>query len=128
MSYTFLAARGYEVGHSLLEADQIPQVSELLAEAERRGGEVVLPVDLVAATHFAADAEHDVVSVADFPADREGMDMGPATRALYAEKLADAKTVFWNGPVGGFEFPAFAAGFRGVAGGIRKAAGVAGAG
>jgi phosphoglycerate kinase len=124
MSYTFLAARGYEVGHSLLEADQIPQVSELLAEAERRGVEVVLPVDLVAATHFAADAEHDVVSVADFPADREGMDMGPATRALYAEKLADAKTVFWNGPVGVFEFPAFAAGTRAVAEAISKVAGL----
>jgi 3-phosphoglycerate kinase len=85
---------------------------------------VVLPVDLVAATHFAADAEHDVVSVADFPADREGMDMGPATRALYAEKLADAKTVFWNGPVGVFEFPAFAAGTRAVAEAISKVAGL----
>jgi phosphoglycerate kinase len=124
MSYTFLAARGYEVGNSLLEADQIPQVSELLAEAERRGVEVVLPVDLVAATHYAADAEHDVVSVEDFPADREGMDMGPATRALYAEKLADAKTVFWNGPVGVFEFPAFAAGTRAVAEAISQVAGL----
>jgi phosphoglycerate kinase len=124
MSYTFLAARGYEVGHSLLEADQIPQVSDLLAEAERRGVEVVLPVDLVAATGYAPDAEHEVVAVADFPADRESLDMGPATRALFAAKLADAKTVFWNGPVGVFEFPAFAAGTRAVAEAISRVAGL----
>jgi phosphoglycerate kinase len=124
MSYTFLAARGYEVGHSLLEADQIPQVAELMAEAERRGVEVVLPVDLVAATGYAADAEHKVVAVGDFPADRESLDMGPATRALFAEKLADAKTVFWNGPVGVFEFPAFAAGTRAVADAISRVAGL----
>jgi phosphoglycerate kinase len=124
MSYTFLAARGYEVGHSLLEADQIPQVAELMAEAQRRGVEVVLPVDLVAATHYAPDAEHDVVSVADFPADSESLDMGPDTRALFAAKLADAKTVFWNGPVGVFEFPAFAAGTRAVAEAISQVAGL----
>jgi phosphoglycerate kinase len=124
MSYTFLAARGYEVGHSLLEADQIPQVAELMAEAQRRGVEVVLPVDLVAATSYAPDAEHDVVPVTDFPADRESLDMGPATRALFAEKLADAKTVFWNGPVGVFEFAAFAAGTRAVAEAISRVAGL----
>jgi phosphoglycerate kinase len=115
MGYTFLAARGYEVGNSVLEADQIPAVKAAMAEAERRGVELVLPVDLVAATRFAPDAEHLVVSVAEFPADREGVDAGPQTRALFAEKLADAKTVFWNGPVGVFEFPAFAAGTRAVA-------------
>jgi phosphoglycerate kinase len=115
MSYTFLAAQGYEVGKSLLEADQIPQVTQIMADAERRGVELVLPVDLVAATRFAPDAEHDVVGVKDFPADREGVDIGPATRELFTEKLADAKTVFWNGPLGVFEFPAFAAGTRAVA-------------
>jgi phosphoglycerate kinase len=115
MSYTFLAARGHEVGKSLLEPGQIAQVSALLAEADRRGVELVLPVDLVGATVFAADAEHEVFAVTDFPADRESLDMGPATRALFAEKLADAKTVFWNGPVGVFEFPAFAEGTRAVA-------------
>ncbi len=76
MSYTFLAAQGYEVGNSLLEADQIPQVTQIMADAERRGVELVLPVDLVAATRFAPDAEHDVVGVKDFPADREGVDIG----------------------------------------------------
>ena len=115
MTYTFLAAQGYEVGHSLLEADKIPQVTEVMAEAERQGVELVLPVDLVAATHFAPDADHVVVSTKDFPADREGVDIGPATQELFAEKLADAKTVFWNGPVGVFEFPAFAVGTRAVA-------------
>jgi phosphoglycerate kinase len=124
MSYTFLAARGYEVGHSLLETDQIPQVAGLMAEAERRGVEVVLPVDLVAATGFAPDAAHEVVPVTDFPADRESLDMGPATRALFAAKLADAKTVFWNGPVGVFEFAAFAAGTRAVAEAISQVAGL----
>jgi 3-phosphoglycerate kinase len=124
MSYTFLKAQGHEVGKSLLEPDMIPQVSELLAEAARRGVDVVLPVDLVAATHYAPDAEHAVVSVGDFPADRESMDMGPQTRALFAEKLADAKTVFWNGPVGVFEFPAFAAGTRATAEAIGKVAGL----
>jgi 3-phosphoglycerate kinase len=86
-----------------------------MAEAQRRGVELVLPVDLLAATHFAPDAEYSVVPVADFPADREGVDAGPQTRALFADKLADARTVFWNGPVGVFEFPAFAGGTRAVA-------------
>ncbi len=124
MSYTFLKAQGYEVGNSLLEPDMISQVSELLAEARRRGVEVVLPVDLVAATHYAPDAEHEVVPVSSFPADRESLDMGPATRELFAEKLADAKTVFWNGPVGVFEFPAFAAGTRAVAEAIGRVTGL----
>jgi phosphoglycerate kinase len=124
MSYTFLAAKGYEVGNSLLEADQIPQVSAMLEDAAKRGVEIVLPVDLVAATRFAADAEHDVVPVTNFPADREGVDIGPATRELFTAKLADAKTVFWNGPVGVFEFPAFAAGTRAVAAAVKAAHGL----
>jgi phosphoglycerate kinase len=124
MSYTFLKAQGYEVGQSLLEPDLIPRVSEVLEEAAKRGVEVVLPVDLVAATGFAPDAEHEVVQVGAFPADRESMDMGPATRALFADRLADAKTVFWNGPVGVFEFPAFAAGTRAVAEAISHVTGL----
>jgi phosphoglycerate kinase len=115
MSYTFLAAKGYEVGNSLLEADKIDDVRQVMADASKRGVELVLPVDLVGATRFAPDAEHDVYPVEAFPADREGVDMGPATRELFAAKLADAATVFWNGPVGVFEFPAFAAGTRAVA-------------
>jgi phosphoglycerate kinase len=115
MSYTFLKAKGYEVGKSLLEADKIDEVTKVLAEAAERGVEIVLPVDLVGAAEFAPDAPHEVYPVTDFPADREGVDMGPATRELYKAKLADAATVFWNGPVGVFEFPAFSAGTRAVA-------------
>ncbi len=124
MGYTFLAALGYEVGHSLLEADQIESVRGVLAEAKRRGVEIVLPTDIVAATHFAPDAQSVVVPVDAIPADREGMDMGPDTRALFAAKLIDARTVFWNGPVGVFEFPAFAAGTRAIAEAITKVDGL----
>jgi phosphoglycerate kinase len=124
MSYTFLAARGYEVGKSLLEADKIPQVSALIDEAARRGVELVLPVDIVTADRFAPDAGQLVVSADAIPAEREGMDMGPATRTLIAQKLADAKTVFWNGPAGVFEFPRFAAGTRAVAEAISRVSGL----
>jgi phosphoglycerate kinase len=123
MSYTFLKAQGYEVGRSLLEADRLDDVRKVMADAQARGVELVLPVDLVGATGFSADAAHEVYPVTAFPADREGMDMGPATRQLYAEKLADAATVFWNGPVGVFEFPAFADGTRAVAEVISKLSG-----
>ncbi len=95
-------------------------VTEIIAEAERREVDLVLPVDLVAATNFAPDADHDVVQVKEFPADREGVDIGPATRELFADKLADARTVFWNGPLGVFEFPAFAVGTRAVADAITR--------
>ncbi|HXL60403.1 MAG TPA: phosphoglycerate kinase, partial [Mycobacterium sp.] len=90
-------------------------------EAARRGVELVLPVDIVAADRFAPDAGYVVVPADAIPADREGVDMGPRTRALIAQKLADAKTVFWNGPMGVFEFPAFAAGTKGVAEAIIRA-------
>src|SRR5580704_2378785 len=115
MSYTFLKAKGYEVGKSLLEADRIDDVTKIMAAAADRGVDLVLPVDLVGAAEFAPDAEHDVYPVTAFPADREGVDIGPATRELFAAKLADAATVFWNGPVGVFEFPAFSAGTKAVA-------------
>ncbi len=115
MSYTFLKAQGYEVGKSLLEADRLDDVRKVMADAAARGVELVLPVDLVGAVDFAPDAEHEVFAVSAFPPDRESLDMGPATRELFAAKLADAATVFWNGPVGVFEFPAFAAGTRAVA-------------
>ena len=124
MSYTFLAAQGYEVGHSLLQADQIPRVAEVIKEASSRGVELVLPSDIIAATALAPDAEHEAVPVTAFPPDREGVDIGPATRELFAGKLADAKTVFWNGPMGVFEFPAFAAGTRAVGEAISRVSGL----
>jgi 3-phosphoglycerate kinase len=115
MAYTFLKAQGFEVGNSLLEADQLDVVRGFLAEADKRGVDLVLPVDIVAATHFSADAQHLVVPAEEIPADREGLDIGPQTRALFASKLADARTVFWNGPMGVFEFEAFAAGTKALA-------------
>ncbi len=115
MAYTFLKAQGHEVGQSLLQADQLDQVSGFLAEAEKRGVELVLPLDVLAATEFSADAEHEVVDATAIPADRQGLDIGPKTRELFAGKLADAATVFWNGPMGVFEFEAFSGGTRAVA-------------
>ena len=124
MAYTFLAAKGLEVGNSLLESDQLDTVRGFLAEADKRGVELVLPVDVVAATHFAADAEHAVVPADAIPADREGLDIGPDTRQLFASKLADAHTVFWNGPMGVFEFDAFAGGTRALAEALTKVNGL----
>src|SRR5580693_7643157 len=115
MSYTFLTAQGHEMGRSLLEADKVGQCRQVLEQAAASGVEIVLPVDLIGAAKFAPDAEHDVFDVTAFPADYEGVDMGPRTRELFAAKLADAATVFWNGPVGVFEFPAFSAGTQAVA-------------
>ncbi len=124
MMFTFLAARGYGVGRSLVEADMIGEVRGVLAEAERMGRRIVLPVDTVAATEFAADAAHDVVGADEIPADRMGLDIGPATAALFAGHLAGAGTVFWNGPMGVFEFPAFAAGTAAIAAAIAAVPGL----
>lgn len=115
MAYTFLAARGDEVGRSLLERDQIDQVRGFMEDARATGVELALPVDVVAAAEFSPDAAHDAVPAEAIPADREGVDIGPRTRQLFASRLADAKTVFWNGPMGVFEFDAFAHGTRAVA-------------
>jgi phosphoglycerate kinase len=124
MAYTFLAAQGHQVGDSLLEAGQIPQVSAVLAEAASAGVEVVLPVDHLVADHAGADAGAELVAGPDVPAGKIALDIGPATQELFARKLADAKTVFWNGPPGVFEFPAFADGTRAVAGAISAVTGL----
>ncbi|GGM71455.1 phosphoglycerate kinase [Longimycelium tulufanense] len=115
MAYTFLKAQGHEVGSSLLQADQLDQVRAFLAEARERGVELVLPVDVLATKEFAADADHEVVRSDAIPADRMGLDIGPESRKLFAAKVADAATVFWNGPMGVFEFEAFSGGTRAVA-------------
>ncbi|UGQ10141.1 phosphoglycerate kinase [Yinghuangia sp. ASG 101] len=115
MAYTFLAAQGREVGTSLLEKDQLDTVRAYLRRAEENGVEFVLPVDVVAAAAFAADAEHDVVSADAIPADRMGLDIGPDSGKLFAGKLTDARTVFWNGPMGVFEMEPYAGGTRAVA-------------
>ncbi|MBV8931333.1 MAG: phosphoglycerate kinase, partial [Kutzneria sp.] len=123
MAYTFLRARGHEVGRSLLQADQLDHVESVMAEAERRGIDLILPVDVLAAKEFAADADYEVVAADAIPADRQGLDIGPRTRELFAAKLADAATVFWNGPMGVFEFDAFSGGTRVVAEALAAAEG-----
>jgi phosphoglycerate kinase len=124
MVYTFLAALGHEVGTSLLEADHIESCKEVLARAAERGVELVLPTDIVVAAQFAKDSPPTVVAADAIPAGHMGLDIGPASRDLFASKLADAKTVFWNGPMGVFEFPAFAAGTRAVAEALTKVDGL----
>ena len=110
MCFTFLAAQGHDVGSSLLEKDLLEQCRTLLAS-----GKVVLPVDVVAADRFAADAAYDVVDATAIPADRMGLDIGPRSVELFAQALDGARTVFWNGPMGVFELAPYAAGTRGVA-------------
>jgi phosphoglycerate kinase len=117
MCFTFLKAQGHEVGKSLLEAEMIDTCASLLSQAD---GRIVLPVDVVAASAFAADADHDVVDASEIPADRLGLDIGPKSVALFSEAISSAKTVFWNGPMGVFELAPFAAGTRGVAEAITK--------
>jgi phosphoglycerate kinase len=119
MAYTFLKAQGHEVGSSLLQEDQVPVVLEYLHRAKERGVEFVLPVDVLAATEFPdlktrAPAGPVAVAADAIPADRMGLDIGPETRKLYASKLADAATVFWNGPMGVFEHPDYAEGTKAV--------------
>jgi phosphoglycerate kinase len=120
MAYTFLKAQGHEVGISLLQEDQVPVVLEYLERAKAKGVEFVLPVDVLVSTEFPdlktkAPANPTVVAADAIPADQEGLDIGPETRKLYASKLADAATVFWNGPMGVFEHPDYAEGTKAVA-------------
>ncbi|UWE09015.1 phosphoglycerate kinase [Actinacidiphila bryophytorum] len=120
MVFTFLKAQGHEVGKSLLQEDQLPVVREYLARAEARGVEFVLPVDVVGATEFPdlktqAPSSPVTAAVDAIPADLIGLDIGPESRKLFAAKLADAATVFWNGPMGVFEHPDYADGTRAVA-------------
>jgi len=120
MAYTFLKAQGAEIGRSLVDPNSIEACSGYLAQAKAAGKQIVLPVDFRAATgmNFAAReviGDVQVVSLADFPADREGLDIGPASEQLFADVIKAAKTVFWNGPMGVFEIPAFAEGTKAVA-------------
>ncbi|MFE0628031.1 phosphoglycerate kinase [Streptomyces sp. NPDC058864] len=120
MAYTFLKAQGHEVGKSLLQEDQVPAVTEYLERAKAKGVEFVLPVDVVAAPDFPdlknpVDTNPVVVGADAIPADLEGLDIGPESRKLFASKLADAATVFWNGPMGVFEHPDYAEGTRSIA-------------
>jgi phosphoglycerate kinase len=115
MVFTFLAAQGHEVGKSLLDPDSIETCKGYLERAKESGVEIVLPVDIVCGAEFSADTRTETVAADAIPADMMGLDIGPKSAELYASKLVDAKTVFWNGPMGAFEMAPFAAGTKAVA-------------
>ena len=115
MAYTFFLAQGMSVGQSLKEEDWVERAGEMLKKAEEKGVKILLPVDNRVADHFGEDAVPEVVASDSIPDDREGMDIGPKTEELYAEAIKGAKTVFWNGPMGVFEFDNFAHGTQAVA-------------
>ena len=123
MSYTFQKALGHEVGTSLLDEEKVETVAGYMERAKATGVELVLPVDNVVAREFSADAESTVVPSTEIPADQEGLDIGPKTRELFASKIADAATVFWNGPMGVFEIDKFADGTRAIAQAMSDASG-----
>ena len=124
MVFTFLKAQGHEVGKSLLEEDQLDAVRGYLARADELGVEIVLPVDVVAATAFAPDADYDTVAVDAIPPDRIGLDIGTTSAGMFAERLADARTVFWNGPMGVFEMEPYSHGTRALAEALTKVDGL----
>ena len=115
MAYTFMVAKGYSVGKSLLQADMVDYAKDMLKKAEEKGVKLLIPIDTVVATDFAPDAEHKTVPSDQIPDDWEGLDIGEKTIALFSDALKDAKTVVWNGPMGVFEFEAFAKGTKSIA-------------
>ena len=120
MAYTFSAAQGGQVGDSLLEADWESYANEMVEKAREKGVKLLLPVDTVCADAFAPDAKSQVVKAGQIPDGWQGLDIGPETVKLYCDAVADAGTVIWNGPMGVFEFPAFAKGTEAVAEALSK--------
>ena len=115
MLFTFLAAQGHEIGKSLVETDLIPTVKELLLRAEKLGVKLLLPTDIVVAPEFSIDATPTTVNADAIPSDQMGLDIGPKTAESFAAAIGECQTVFWNGPMGVFEFPNFAHGTKVVA-------------
>jgi len=115
MAYTYLKAEGYEIGKSMLEAEKIELAKELMARAKAKGVNILLPVDVIAAEAFAADAPYQVVGIDAIPPDSMGLDIGPETAKIFSKAILSAKTVIWNGPMGVFEMPAFAKGTEAIA-------------
>ena len=124
MLFTFLAAQGHEIGKSLVETDLLDDVKKLLEEAKKLGVQILLPTDIVVAPTFAIDATPTLVKADSIPADQMGLDIGPETAAAFAAALVQCKTVFWNGPMGVFEFPNFAHGTQVVAEALTKVSGI----
>ena len=115
MAFTFLKAKGYGIGDSLLDEENVSFAKDLMDKAEAKGVKLLIPVDTVVAKEFAADAENKVVPANEIPDGWQGLDIGPKTRELFGEAIKGAKTVVWNGPMGVFEFEAFANGTKAVA-------------
>ena len=124
MLFTFLAAKGFEIGKSLVETDLIPTVNELMERAEKLGVKFLLPTDIVVAPEFNANAIPTVVAADAIPADQMGLDIGPETAKAFATAIAECKTVFWNGPMGVFEFPNFANGTKVLAQALTHVSGI----
>ena len=124
MLFTFLAAKGFEIGKSLVEPDLIPTVNELMERAEKLGVKFLLPTDIVVAPEFNANATPTVVAANAIPADQMGLDIGPETAKTFAAAIGECKTVFWNGPMGVFEFPNFASGTKVLAQALTKVDGI----
>jgi phosphoglycerate kinase len=124
MLFTFLAAKGLQIGKSLVETNLIPTVIELMERAEKRGVKFLLPTDIVVAPEFSADARPTIVGADAIPADQMGLDIGPASAAAFAAAIGECKTVFWNGPMGVFEFPNFANGTKVLAEALTKVSGI----
>ena len=124
MLFTFLAAKGLEIGKSLVETDLIPTVIELMERAEKRGVKFLLPTDIVVAPEFSADAKATIVGADAIPVDQMGLDIGPVIAAAFAAAIGDCKTVFWNGPMGVFEFPNFSNGTKVLAQALTQVTGI----
>ncbi len=125
MVFTFLAAQGKEIGKSLVEPELIPTVRELLLRAEKLGIKFLLPIDIVVAPEFSADAKPTLVSADSIPADQIGLDIGPASASNFAAAITQCKTVFWNGPMGVFEFANFSHGTKAIAKALTQVDGMA---
>jgi len=124
MVFTFLKAQGKEIGTSLVEAEMLDVVKGLIATAEKNGVKLLLPTDIVVAPTFSADATPTLVAADAIPADQMGLDIGPVSAAAFAAEIKKCKTVFWNGPMGVFEFPNFAAGTKVVAQALTEVSGI----
>ena len=124
MVFTFLAALSKEIGTSLVEIEMIDVVKALIKSADEKGVKLVLPTDILVAPQFSADAHPTLVSVDDIPADQMGLDIGPVSAKAFADEIEKCATVFWNGPMGVFEFPNFAAGTKTIATALTKVSGI----
>ncbi|MDP3012740.1 MAG: phosphoglycerate kinase, partial [Candidatus Subteraquimicrobiales bacterium] len=115
MCFTFLKAKGINVGNSILQDEELGHCSKMLEKAKEKGREILIPVDVVVADKFSEDANYKVVSVDEIPDDWMGLDIGPKTISLYKDKIKNARTIFWNGPMGVFEMTPFSGGTKAIA-------------